>query len=158
MAQENNNDREREDVEFEATDRLVRGLRSLSNEQSVFVPRAVDERILRAAKQRLSKPAKTRAGWRWGLLIPSLGVATAILLVVALWHYPGRTFKGKFAREDINHDGKVDILDAFALARKMNGASKASSGPDINGDGVVDERDVQLIAAQAVKLAKGGRS
>jgi len=29
---------------------------------------------------------------------------------------------------------------------------------DVNGDGVVDERDVQALAARAVSLESGGRS
>ena len=61
-----------------------------------------------------------------------------------------------FAREDINHDGRVDILDAFQLARELESGAKPAA--DLNGDGVVDQRDADLIAARAVRLEKGGRS
>jgi hypothetical protein len=77
---------------------------------------------------------------------------------VADWIYffakPGR----ELAREDLNHDGRVDILDAFQLAREAQSGTKADQGRDLNGDGVVDQRDAEFIAAQAVKLEKGGRS
>ena len=62
------------------------------------------------------------------------------------------------AREDINRDGRVDILDAFQLARELGSGQKPAPGLDLNGDGVVDSRDVEIIAVQAVKLGKGGRS
>ena len=63
-----------------------------------------------------------------------------------------------FAKEDINHDGYVDILDAFAVARQLKGESRPDTHLDVNGDGVVDERDVQVIATRAVELPKGGPS
>jgi hypothetical protein len=60
------------------------------------------------------------------------------------------------AREDLNHDGRVDILDAFQLARELRAGKKPAV--DLNGDGVVDERDADVIATRAVSLEKGGRS
>ena len=83
----------------------------------------------------------------------------AILLMIALWHYnQGRASKGLFTREDVNHDGQVDILDAFALARQLNERASVPSPVDLNGDGVVDDRDVELITAHAVSLGGGGKS
>jgi hypothetical protein len=85
--------------------------------------------------------------------------------------------------KDIDHNGRVDILDAFLLARQIKAggqlggdrlvlpgvAPKAGSpktdlsrfsGPvspawDFNGDGVIDQKDVDAVAMSAVKL-KGG--
>jgi hypothetical protein len=156
MTRGKNNDPERENLDFEAPDRLVRGLQGLQN-KPVFVPRTIDEAILRSARQEFSKA--TRKKWRWPILIPSFGLAVAILLMIALWHHnEGRTSKGQFAREDINHDGQVDILDAFALARQVNERASVPSPADLNGDGVVDDRDVELITAHAVSLGGGGKS
>jgi hypothetical protein len=64
----------------------------------------------------------------------------------------------RFAHEDINHDGQVDILDAFALARQLKAGATPNPQLDLNGDGVVDERDLAAVAARAVSLEKGGRS
>jgi hypothetical protein len=50
----------------------------------------------------------------------------------------------------------VDILAAFDLARRLEAATKRhetlSRQWDINGDGVVDQRDVDALAQQAVAL------
>jgi hypothetical protein len=61
-------------------------------------------------------------------------------------------------REDLNHDGNVDILDAFMLAKKLQSAPLSDPGLDMNGDGVIDRRDVETIAAHAVSLERRGRS
>ncbi|MDX2116784.1 MAG: dockerin type I repeat-containing protein [Planctomycetota bacterium] len=65
---------------------------------------------------------------------------------------------------DLNHDGVVDVLDAYVLARTLEplgGRVKAGSEAlakagfslaDLNGDGFVDDLDVELIAARAVSL------
>ena len=83
--------------------------------------------------------------------------------VSALTHLVTRSIsnysrQAAFAREDVNHDGRVDILDAFALARQLKAGAARATRFDINGDGVVDERDVASIAARAVRLEKGGHS
>ena len=57
---------------------------------------------------------------------------------------------------DIDRNGDVNILDAFALARALdasNGDTNAGGGQwDQNGDGLTDDEDVQLIAMAAVTL------
>lgn len=60
--------------------------------------------------------------------------------------------------EDLNADGQVDMLDAFALARELQEGRTPRPQLDLNGDGVVDERDVQLLGDRAVSLEPGGRS
>jgi hypothetical protein len=52
----------------------------------------------------------------------------------------------------------LDILDAFILAKRLQGGPVQERRWDVNGDGVVDERDVRAIAVEAVRLDKGGRS
>ena len=48
---------------------------------------------------------------------------------------------------DINHDGRVNILDAYVLARRRsNVMSRSIRRGMLNGDGVVDQKDVDLIA------------
>src|SRR6185369_1280179 len=59
-----------------------------------------------------------------------------------------------FTREDINRDGRVDVLDAFALARRIETGGTLDPRWDINGDGRVDRADVNVIAARAVNLAQ----
>ncbi len=133
-----------------------------SQSRRVFVPATVDESVLRAAREHLA-PGKPRnpspvAYWfRW------LAFATASLLLCAAGFWltrPGSPLNRApaFAREDLNRDGRVDILDAFLLARHLQSGDKPELNLDLNGDGVVDHRDAETIAAEAVKLEKGGRS
>ena len=66
------------------------------------------------------------------------------------------------AQVDIDRNGRVDILDAFKLARHVESAERTETnlslrkqGWDINGDGVVNSDDVDLVALSAVRLDKG---
>jgi hypothetical protein len=46
-------------------------------------------------------------------------------------------------------------LDAFSLARRLQQGGTPDPALDINGDGVVDDRDVETLAARAVQLQPG---
>jgi hypothetical protein len=63
---------------------------------------------------------------------------------------------------DIDRNGRVDILDAFKLARQIESAGRTEAnlslreqGWDMNGDGLVNRNDVDLVASAAVRLDKG---
>lgn len=63
---------------------------------------------------------------------------------------------------DIDLNGRVDILDAFKLARQIEDAGHIEENLslqkqewDINGDGRVDHSDVDMVALAAVRLEKG---
>jgi hypothetical protein len=150
-----------QDDELEAPPQLVSALKRLPRE-AVFIPTTADEAVLQAARRYLARPEESRPGWLW--FLPWVAAAAAaILLLAAIPQFfkqpaPGLGRESAFARGDLNQDGRVDILDAFALARqlKVNGARNLQL--DVNGDGIVDERDVAALAARAVKLEQGGRS
>ena len=55
------------------------------------------------------------------------------------------------AREDINRDGQVDILDAMALAKSLEN-SAATPTLDQNNDGKIDEADIRAVALAAVRI------
>ena len=55
------------------------------------------------------------------------------------------------ALEDVDGNGRVDILDAFTLAQRIEGSARRSAW-DFNSDGAVDRRDVDLVAMAAVRL------
>jgi len=102
-----------------------------------------------------------RVGWQerfgvrrwaaWG------GVAVAVVAVGVLVWLGGHP-RLSARPEDLNGDGVVDMLDAFALARELQHEPASHPQLDLNGDGVVDEHDVQALAARAVSLETGGRS
>src|SRR5689334_481114 len=101
--------------------RLLAALRRCEDRQ-VFVPPAIDRVILAEARQRFSKPVTSNSRWlRPWLLWPGLASACAglALLFYGLVHLqgPGNVVP-TFAKEDVNHDGRVDILDAYVLARQ----------------------------------------
>jgi len=55
---------------------------------------------------------------------------------------------------DVTLDGRVDIRDALALARRIEGElTEASPGTDVNADRLIDRKDVDAIAMMAVKLS-----
>jgi len=89
--------------------------------------------------------------------------AAAVVLLVAMPQFskrpaPAPARDSAFARWDLNRDGRVDVLDAFALARQLKQGGATDPRLDVNGDGVVDQRGVAAIAARAVKRDKGGQS
>lgn len=149
-----------EDESLQAPPALVAALKKLPPAQ-VTVPSAVDETILRQAREHLQDrrkvvpiPSPKRAQW--------LAVAASVtILGVALFLFTRpetpAPITAKFAREDINEDGQVDILDAYALTLKLD-EGKTASTQDLNGDGVVDSKDADFIAQKAVQLTGGHRS
>jgi hypothetical protein len=175
-------ERQPEQKGTEAPPRLVSALKQVRR-APIFVPRTLDEAILRAAQQHLGKPAPQSrpptlvaqvfnllyrgfsiSGSKEVRLIRWLAAAAAVLLLAAVANQVLRRPAEQpnsgpiTAREDINRERRIDILDAFALARQLKSGTKPNATMDVNGDGVVDERDVTALAAQAVKLEKGGNS
>lgn len=150
-----------QDEALEAPPQLVVALSRLPKEP-VFIPPTADEAILRASREHLEKPSEPRV--RWFRLMPWLATAAAaILLLAAIPQFfrkpapePGRI--AAFARGDINHDGRLDILDAFALASRLKQGGPMNLQLDVNADGVVNERDLTALAARAVKLEQGDHS
>ncbi len=55
---------------------------------------------------------------------------------------------------DLDHNGSVDILDAYALARQID-KGQASKQLDLNHDDSIDQRDIDLLANRAVALNAG---
>ncbi|HTI68376.1 MAG TPA: hypothetical protein VMF06_00290, partial [Candidatus Limnocylindria bacterium] len=77
----------------------------------VFVPRAVDDAILAAARRQLERQAPRRRRMRVVPLLALAAVLVAIGSLVALFGW-GRPSKDALVL-DINGDGRFDILDAF---------------------------------------------
>ena len=141
--------------------KLVAALKELPARR-VFVPPAVDAAVLGAARQhfaRTTSSAEAKGHFarvlRHRLLWPA--VATTCVVFAALTYVASRSSPA-FAREDLNHDGRVDILDAFQLARETQSGAKPKARADFNRDGQVDQRDAEFLAKHAVQLAKGGKS
>ena len=140
--------------------RLIKALQELQKER-VFVPPSVEENVLRQARLQLAHIRKRRVHRR--VMAQWAAVAASLALVAGLAHvfYRGRPHSpppARYARGDLNHDGRVDILDAFELARQIKQGQAPPKAADLNGDGRIDAADVETIARQAVSLEKGNRS
>ncbi len=59
---------------------------------------------------------------------------------------------------DVDRNGRVDILDAYQLQRKIETGDTLSSALDMTGDGQINRDDVSAIAQLAVRLEGGQRS
>ena len=87
---------------------------------------------------------RPRRSWR------PLAAAAAILIGLGgTWFALGRrpSIPG-----DIDQNGRVDIIDAYALAVRLRSGQKLDLSYDVNGDGKVDERDVEEIARRSVAI------
>jgi hypothetical protein len=152
----NENDQRDAEQQLDAPAKLLAALKE-SSRQKVFVPTYVDQTVLDAARRHLSQPKKSSAGiFRRWMLLPALATGCVVIaFIITLLLAPAVP---RFAREDLNRDGHVDILDSFALARELKTGRPLPAVFDVNGDGAVDERDVALIAAHAVAIGKENRS
>ena len=54
--------------------------------------------------------------------------------------------------EDVDGSGRVDILDAFALARTLSRGGRVEPELDFTHDGRVDRADVDHVAQLAVRI------
>jgi len=139
----------------------------------IAVPGDIDAAILAGAKQHLDSkrgPISVRPGkrrWMWAALSTG-AVAAALLLMAVLPEGRQPQNERSFASQemapsasvaktaavsrDIDLNGTIDILDAFALARAVDGSSTDALQWDQNGDGRTDQDDVKLVALQAVML------
>ena len=143
-----------EEASLQAPKELVEALNHLQKER-IFVPPTVDHAVLRGTREHLRRLEGPQSDWK-----PWLSwAAMAACLALAVWlgeRFSHPTRARPFAREDINRDGHVDVLDAFALARRIETGGTLDPRWDINGDGRVDRADVNAIAARAVSLAQAG--
>jgi len=113
----------------------------------VAVPGDVDAAVLAAAHRHLG--AVRRRRWLARRVLPA-GAAAAAAIVLCIW------LADPFAAADpadLDRNGRVDILDAFALARSLQSHATTGDTVDLNRDGVVDAADVEAIARRAVALA-----
>ena len=141
-----------DEARFRAPKKLQEDLRALCGD--VVVPPEVDARILAAARARLAQPRRRIAAFGWGAAAAAAILVISVLLVTPANRAPLLAPSVKLASraEDVNRDGRVDILDAFALARQIEAAKPIGVQSDMNADGVVDRKDVDILAQAAVSL------
>ena len=94
-------------------------------------------------------------------LYPVAAAAAAMLgLGLFIWFGPLQSKQGEIAGDrvtpgdpvDINRDGRIDILDAYLLASELESGQPQAPERDLNQDGKINGKDVDLIATRAVAL------
>jgi hypothetical protein len=147
---------------FSPDDRLPQEIREALarlDEPEVQIPRQLDARILSDARAGF---LRRRRFWLAARVAGGIAAAAAVVFVAIHLLVP-RSNRPALATNqhltltqaaDINHDGRVDILDAYILAQKIARRESLDPAWDLNGDGVVDQKDVDLIAGIAVQTAE----
>ena len=121
------------------------------------IPAETDDAVLEAARRKfrvitLPPVAPVQKKSR---LAPWLAAAAALALGFVIVQQRMNRPSALAMRADVDGDGRVDVLDAFQLARRLEQGGAVEPKFDLNGDGVVDQKDVDVASAQAVALEVG---
>ncbi len=146
-----------EDLDLKVSPKLSEDLNTLFKPH-FSVPPEVDRAVMDQAHRRfVRRQRRSRLFRRAG----SIAAAAAVIIFafsLNLIEKPGPTTSRSVLVEaqalDIDRNGRVDILDAFKLARHVESAENTEKRWDINGDGLVNSNDVDLVALAAVRLDK----
>jgi hypothetical protein len=136
------------------------------------VPESVDDRILANARTRLTserpvvRTGNPKRNVTWKVAATATTAAAMLLIGVMRLNQPlvprdevalnDAASAGSNAAfpstDDVDGDGSVDILDAFALARLVKDGGDLPSGQDRDNDGQVSFNDADLLARSVVML------
>ena len=127
-------------------------------EAPVSVPPEVDRVVLEAAWRHCDE---IRARRRVGLWARVGAIAAVLFIGVSLYNTllkpPATPPVGSplAGVRDIDRNGRVNILDAFRLAKQIEQHAELDPQWDMNGDGIINQADVDAIAMTAVRLDRG---
>ncbi len=154
-----------DDLDRHLSDQFGEDLRVLF-EPPGAVPARVDKIILDQARRQLAQPRRLiiRLRRAAGIAAAAAVIALGVMLFnpqSAVMSPPASTggsdpqsISPALAedRADVDGNGRVDILDAFQLARSIEAHGPVDLRWDLNRDGRVDQDDVDLVARAAVRL------
>ena len=145
-----------DETQLTAPDRLTADLKRLYLHRQT-VSEEIDRSVSLMARRHFGASRHVRSVVRW----LSVGAAAAAALLVVFWstsvHHapPPEVVVSAAIVGDVDASGEVDILDAFALARKLEDAEPLPGEWDLNADGEVNRKDVDAVAYAAVSLRRG---
>jgi len=135
--------------ELELPETLRRALVDLYTLSS-RIPTQIDHAILGRARSEYRGRRRMWVGTRWAAI--ALATAAMVTIAIRLLTPVVEGNKPQLAHlGDVNHDKKVTILDAYIVARHIARHEPLDKAWDVNGDGVVDQKDVELLASMAVE-------
>ena len=116
------------------------------------IPEQSDHAI-RAEIARRSAAIRSRRAF-WPVWVRA--VAAAALVAAGAWALAGRWGQvTPLSAADLDGSGRVDIVDAYLLARRIESGDEPSAELDFNADGRVDRLDVDALAGRAVSVSGG---
>ena len=150
-----------EDSDLRIPSKLSADLKNLLGPK-VGIPPEVNRAVMDRAHKQLTplqsgKRRRLRIHWSWRIAAAAAVIILAFSLDLTKQHDPKTDgfSLSKAQAVDIDRNGRVDILDAFKLARHIETAGRAEKEWDFNGDGLIDRNDVDVVAFAAVRLDKG---
>jgi len=145
--------------ELKMPERLVQALRDDAS-RPVLVTSERDVAVLAAANREL-RGRFLRARWQKRAI---WAAAAAFVLGAIVWSllYENKSHRNATTTSagigtistDLDGNGRVDIFDAFLVARGLRDG-RTEPAWDVNRDGVVDARDVTWLSRAAVQLDGG---
>ena len=132
------------------------------------VPSEIDNAILADARRHFEqhgpatlRPARRRrvSAWQWTAIASTVAAACVVLLSLRTPRHSTEidtmaksdaSMMNDDLRSDVDLNGRVDILDAYAMARDIRNGR--SGFLDLNHDGLFDQLDIDMVAREAVKL------
>jgi hypothetical protein len=133
-------------------ERLEEALRQ-SVSKRIPVSQERDEKVLRGCREQL-RAKFGRARWQQRIIWAAAALVVLALFGWSLIYRVGPRDRGtaEFAGNaaDLDGSGRVDIFDAFLLARGIRDGRTGTTW-DVNRDAVVDAKDVSAIAQLAVR-------
>jgi len=146
------------DADQEIPPRLAADLRRVYRQDS-DVPDSARDALMHDARTDLGNLKRSRRWGGLGLIAAAAMIVFAFQLVLrqistTVRPHPAAppTIVAVAPREDIDGNGRVDILDAFSLARQLSRRGALDPKWDFNADGTIDQRDVDAVARAAVRL------
>lgn len=150
-----------DDMELRIPSKLSTDLKALFEPQ-VGIPPEVDRAVMDRAYKHLAplqsrKARRPRIHWSWRIAAAAAVIILAFSLELTKQAGPetNSLIKSKTQAADIDQNGRVDILDAFKLARHIETNGPTEKAWDFNGDGLINRSDVDVVALAAVRLDKG---
>jgi len=147
-----------DELDAELPPEMARGLRQLFG-RAPAVPASLDRSILDAARDRFAARRRNRMTIRWAA---GLTTAAAACVAVALMLTPDRRqpqlAQTPALKGDLDASGKVDMVDALLLARRIASTDHPNPAWDVNGDRKIDAADADAVARSAVALNPTGQA
>jgi hypothetical protein len=152
-------------LEAKLGERFSSDLKALVEPQTP-VPAEVDRAVIDRVQQRFMRRRRALT-LRWA---GPVAAAAAVIVFALTINMPKRSVREPSTEQfnavrsravfrpvlaDIDASGRVDILDAFKLARHIESSVRPDKKWDINRDGRVNRADVDAVAFTAVRLDKG---